>query len=169
MLDLPQAGAARLARSATFALGDVQARHSLRAADEAPRFCTRSPRRRLMKTRATVARRPVPARIALLFMLTACGQYTVPAVHVENARNTIDAARVAGAATSRHGRIYLESAQNELSEAMKSSGKHADLLLLRSQVDADLALALTRQDLLEGQAARAIQQAEGLTASQPAP
>jgi hypothetical protein len=109
-----------------------------------------------MKTRA----------IALLFMLTACGQYTVPAAHVENARNTIDAARAAGAMSSRHGRTYLESAVSELDQAMKSSGKHAHLLVLRSQVDADLALALTRQDILEGQAAHAIQQAEGLTAAQ---
>ena|SRR5271166_2859512 len=93
--------------------------------------------------------------VALLIPLAACGEYTVPAAHVTNARNAIKAASAAGAAQSLQGGAYLATAESELKRAMESTGKGADLLLLRSQVDAELALGLTREEILRGQAEQA--------------
>jgi hypothetical protein len=101
---------------------------------------------------------------ALLVPLAACGEYTVPAAHVTNARNAIQAASAAGAAQSVRARPYLVTAQSELSKAMESTGKGADLLLLRSQVDAEVALGITREEALREQAVQADDRARALSA-----
>jgi hypothetical protein len=110
--------------------------------------------------------------VGVLFVAAAaaaCTVYTVPVEHVMNARSAIQSAEGAGAASSQHGRLYLTTAQSELDQAMRSSGKDADLLLLRSQVDAELALVLARKDALERQAAEAAHRAQTLAASQARP
>lgn len=106
---------------------------------------------------------------ALLIPLAACGEYRVPAAHVTNAKSAIEAASAAGAAQSVQGRPYLVTAQSELKKAMESTGKAADLLLLRSQVDAELALGLTREEILRGQAVQADDRARALSAPPAGP
>ena len=113
-----------------------------------------------------------PAWTALLFPLllpTACVGYAVPAAHVTNARDVIGVAHASGAATSARARPYLLIAESEFQRAMVSTGKEADLLLLRSQVDAELAIAVTREDRLEGQAIDASERARSLSEAPPGP
>jgi hypothetical protein len=105
----------------------------------------------------------------MLLGLAACGEYTVPAAHAASARSAIAQASAAGAGNSDRARLYLLTAQDELSQAMKSRGKPADLLLLRSRVDAELAMALTHEEVLEAQATEATQRARTLSSSQPRP
>ncbi len=100
---------------------------------------------------------------AVLFALAACGGYAVPAAHVTNAKDAILAAATEGAGESPRGRLYFLTAQGEFQNAMQSNGKAADLLLLRSQVDAELALAMAREDFLKSQADQAVDRARSLS------
>jgi hypothetical protein len=109
-----------------------------------------------------------PAWAVLLVMplVGACGYY-VPPAHVGNARAALQVAGAAGAAESARGRAYLLAAEHEFQLAMRSNGKEADLFLLRSQVDAELALALAREDAVRAHAQDAVDRARALSASQP--
>jgi hypothetical protein len=109
-----------------------------------------------------------PAWAVLLLALAACSsRYTVPVAHVTNAKAALTSAGVAGAAESARGRAYLLAAEHEFQLAMGSNGKDADLLLLRSQVDAELALALAREDTIRAHAQDAVDRAHALSTSQP--
>jgi hypothetical protein len=105
--------------------------------------------------------------VALLaFSLPVAGcSYVVPRQHVTSARSAIDDARSAGAAESALGRPYLTMAEGELRQAMAARGKSADMLLLRAQVDAELARALARGAALHAEAEEADRVARWLETS----
>jgi hypothetical protein len=104
------------------------------------------------------------ALLALSLPLAGCS-YFVPRQHVTSARSAIDDARSAGAAESALGRPYLTMAEGELRQAMAARGKTADMLLLRAQVDAELALALARGATLHARAEEADRLARWLESS----
>jgi hypothetical protein len=83
-----------------------------------------------------------------------------------NAKAALQQAGIGGAAESTRGRAYLLAAEHEFQLAMGSNGKEADLFLLRSQVDAELALALAREDSIRAHAQDAVDRARALSASQ---
>ncbi len=107
------------------------------------------------------------ALLALSLPLAGCS-YVVPRQHVTSARSAIEGARSAGAAESDLGRPYLTMAEAELRQAFASRGKTADMLLLRAEVDAELARALARGAAFHAQADEAERVARGLETSSTA-
>lgn len=100
--------------------------------------------------------------------VAACGAtFPVPTQRMADAESAERSARELGANTQPDAELHLRLAQEQIAKAKSSVGKgdnqKADLLLVRAKADAELALALTRE-----QAARVdLQQAT--TAKEGAP
>jgi len=92
----------------------------------------------------------------------ACGGYTVPAQHVTGAQTAIAAARGGGAAADPQANLHLKLAEEQFSSArgMMKSGddKKADLLLLRSQADAQLAQSLAQKQTATAETQKTVDQ-----------
>lgn len=93
-------------------------------------------------------------RTLAMVALAGCGgAMTNPTQRVQGAEEAIAAARGAGASTSPVAELHLRLAEEQYGQARALLAKREDhaafgaaLLLSRAQVDAQLALALTRED-----------------------
>ncbi len=92
----------------------------------------------------------------------ACGGYTVPAQHVTGAQTSIAAARAGGAAADPQANLHLKLAEEQFSSArnlmQKGDNKQADLVLLRSQADAQLAQSLAQKQQATAETQRTYEQ-----------
>jgi hypothetical protein len=92
----------------------------------------------------------------------ACGGYTVPPQHVTGAQTAIAAARGGGADADPQAALHLKLAEEQYSGArnMMSKGddKQADLMLLQSQADAQLAQSLARKTTATAETQQTVQQ-----------
>jgi hypothetical protein len=97
-----------------------------------------------------------------------CGSAPVPAENVTQAKSSISAAEAVGAQSVPKAALHLKMAKDQVSqaEAMISDGENeeAQLVLLRAQSDAELALALAREASLRAEAAAALKKVQELQA-----
>jgi hypothetical protein len=100
--------------------------------------------------------------IASVAACAACGGYTVPAQHVTGAQTAIAAARGGGAAGDPQANLHLRLAEDQYSNARglmrKGDGKEADLMLLRSQADAQLAQSLAQKSTATADTQKTVEQ-----------
>ncbi len=84
-----------------------------------------------------------------LLAAAGCGGASVPAGKLTDTRSAIRAAEEVGAPTHANASIHLRLAKDSLAHAERAlrddEATRASLLLSQAQVDADLALALSRQ------------------------
>jgi hypothetical protein len=92
----------------------------------------------------------------------ACGGYTVPPQHVTGAQTAIAAARGGGADADPQAADHLKLAEDQYSNARglmnKGDEKKADLMLLRSQADAQLAQSLAQKSTASAETQQTVQQ-----------
>jgi hypothetical protein len=92
----------------------------------------------------------------------ACGGYTVPPQHVTGAQTAIAAARGGGADADPQAALHLKLAEEQYSGARnlmnQGDGKQADLMLLRSQADAQLAQSLANKTTATAQTQQTVEQ-----------
>jgi hypothetical protein len=101
----------------------------------------------------------------------ACGGYQVPPQHVTGAQTAIAAARGGGADADPQAALHLKLAEEQYSGArnMMNQGndnKQADLMLLQSQADAQLAQTLAQKTTATAQTQQTVEQIRTLTQSQ---
>ncbi len=100
----------------------------------------------------------------------ACGGYTVPPQHVTGAQTAIAAARGGGADADPQAALHLKLAEEQYSGArnLMQSGdpKQADLMLLRSQADAQLAQSLAQKTSATAETQQTVEQIRTLMQSQ---
>jgi hypothetical protein len=105
----------------------------------------------------------------VLASLAACASYPAPTEHLANSAAAVRGAQEVGASASPQAALHLRLAQEEIAKAKAlmddGNNERADFMALRGKADAELALAITRED-----AARAHQQqsAAKLQAVEPA-
>lgn len=105
--------------------------------------------------------------LTILFGIVIAGCGSSPAVvDKEASTSAISAAEVVGAADIPSASLYLQLAKEELVKAQglaeKGDKEQADSMLLRSQTDGELALALSRSDTDKKEAAKAIERVQQL-------
>ncbi len=109
----------------------------------------------------------------LLLLGAGCGGYKIPASHVNAPPASIAAAERAGADRSTNAAQQLQTARTELDTANRLSQKgdkrRADLMYLRADTDAQIALATAQDDNLSSQARQIQQQIQQLRGSQSEP
>lgn len=96
---------------------------------------------------------------------------TPTGVHAESSSASIRAAEEVGAAHTPQAALHLQLAQEQFSAARKMDDPddrdHADRLLMRSQADAELALALARTETEKTEAQGALARVKTLKDSAP--
>jgi hypothetical protein len=97
--------------------------------------------------------------VLLLATIAGCG--STPAVNKEPSTSAIRAAEEVGASNVPSASLYLQLAKEELENAKnlaaKNNKEQAESMLLRSQADAELAVALSRGDADKTEATLAIE------------
>ena len=106
-----------------------------------------------MNTRIlTVAAASVP-------LMLACASYPMPNEHLTNSYANIRAAQELGATAWPQAALHLKLAEEEQAKARSlandSKNEEADYMTLRANADAELALAIARESMAEGRAAKA--------------
>jgi hypothetical protein len=96
----------------------------------------------------------------------ACGGYQVPAQHITGAQTAIAAARGGGASADPQANLHLKMAEEQFSNARglmnQGDNKQADLMLLRSQADAQLAQSLAAKTAANQQTQMTVEQIRAL-------
>ncbi len=105
--------------------------------------------------------------LTILFGIVIAGCGSSPAVvDKETSTSAISAAEVVGAADIPSASLYLQLAKEELVKAQglaeQGDKEQADSMLLRSQTDGELALALSRSDTDKKEATKAIERVQQL-------
>lgn len=105
--------------------------------------------------------------LTILFGIVIAGCGSSPAVvDKEASTSAISAAEVVGAADIPSASLYLQLAKEELVKAQglaeQGDKEQADSMLLRSQTDGELALALSRSDTDKKEATKAIERVQQL-------
>jgi hypothetical protein len=92
----------------------------------------------------------------VLAPLAACATYPTPADHLANSVASVRGAQEAGALGTPQSALYLRLAQEEVAKAkaLMDDGKNerADYLAARASADAELALALAREETVRARA-----------------
>lgn len=95
---------------------------------------------------------PIRSSLLVFALIAGCGtvKTTPTGVHAESSSASIRAAEEVGAARTPQAALHLQLAKEEFEAARKMDNPedrdHADRLLMRSQADAELALALARTE-----------------------
>jgi hypothetical protein len=105
-----------------------------------------------------------------LFVLAAmymgCGSYPAPQQKMVSAEASIRGAQEVGAARVPQAQLHLKLAQEQVdkAKALMADGdnKRAEMLLLRAQADAELALALAKEDAAKTDAQQSMDQVKAL-------
>ena len=94
--------------------------------------------------------------------LSACGGAAVPQDKLTSAEASVRAAEVGGAADNPQAALHLKYARDQIAEAQKliedDENEAAAALLARAEIDAELALALSRVEEAKAEAAAARQE-----------
>jgi hypothetical protein len=100
----------------------------------------------------TVAAASVP-------LMLGCASYPMPSEHLTSSYASIRAAQEVGATAWPQAALHLKLAQEEQAKAKElasdSKNEEADYMTLRANADAELALAIARESMAEGRAAKA--------------
>lgn len=111
--------------------------------------------------------------IGILALVAGCGttMATPTGVHAESTTASIRAAQEVGASHTPQAALHLQLAQEQFDAARKMDNPddrdHADRLLMRSQADAELALALARTETEKAAAQGALARVKTLKDSAP--
>jgi hypothetical protein len=112
----------------------------------------------------SITRFALPLGIALT---AACGSSEVPAKQMAESQASIRAASEVGAEQHPQAALHLKMARDQIAkaEALSRDGEHdaAKQLLKQAELDAELALTLTREQQAESSAEQAQQQLESLS------
>jgi hypothetical protein len=104
--------------------------------------------------------------LAVVFALTIIGCASSTPVNKEASTSAIRAAEESGAATVPSASLYLQLAKEQLEKAKKLAAEgereQAESMLLRAQVDGELAVALSRGDADKKEAAQAVEKVRQL-------
>ena len=107
--------------------------------------------------------------VLLAVVIAGCG--SSPAINKEASTSSIRAAEEAGASKVPSASLYLQLAKEELENARgleaKGDKEQAKLMLLRAQADAELAVALSREDEDKKEATKAIERVRQLLQDNP--
>jgi hypothetical protein len=103
--------------------------------------------------------------------LTACGGAAIPQEQLTTAQAAVRAAEVGGAPADPRASLHLKKAKDQIETAKAliadDDNERAAMILLRAEVDAELALALAQELGMQAQAAKARQEVEQLRTSIP--
>jgi len=103
---------------------------------------------------------------AITLLATACGGAAVPQDQMTAAQASVRAAEVGGAPNDPQAALLLKKCQDGIAEAKKliEDGKNhrAEMVLLKAQADAELALSLAQELTMKGEAADAKKQLQEL-------
>jgi hypothetical protein len=87
--------------------------------------------------------------ICALALTAGCASFPEPAQHLADAESARRAAQELGAASDPNARLHVQLADEQIRKARvqmkEGNNKAADLLLIRAHADAELALALVRE------------------------
>ncbi len=107
--------------------------------------------------------------IALLALFAGCASYPPPTQRLAETEGVVRAAQEIGAQTDARAALQLRLAQEEMAIAKnalsKGDNKRADFLLGRADADADLAIALTKENVARKLAEAAENQVRALQQS----
>ncbi len=105
----------------------------------------------------------IPLFAASLVTLGCAASYPVPAQSLADAQSAERSASELGAASNPRAQLFLQLAHEEITKAgvaMKDGdNERADSLLLRARADAELAIAMTREQGARTEAQKAMDQA----------
>lgn len=113
--------------------------------------------------------------ISAAALAAGCASFPAPAQHLADAESARRTAQELGAASDPNARLHVQLADEQIRKAREQmregNNKAADLLLIRAHADAELALALTReqsanveleQTMTRADAARSIMGGQGV-------
>ena len=104
--------------------------------------------------------------VSVLFAALTAGCGSSPAVNKEGSTSAIRAAEESGASNVPSASLYLQLAKEELENAKglvaKGENEEAESMLLRSQADGELAVALSRGDADKKEAVQAVERVRQL-------
>lgn len=109
------------------------------------------------------------APIAALFMFACSSGSPKPIAQIASSEGAIRGANEAGAQSVPNAKLYVQMAQENRERALvlveKDKNKQAEGLLMRSEADAELALAIARADRAARDAGKASERVEELKGS----
>ena len=95
-----------------------------------------------------------------------CSEYTIPAQHISASQQSIQRANQTSVTNDSEAAIQLSTAKRELAEArtLQAAGenRHADLMYLRADADARLAMSTARQRGISAEAQQVREQVREL-------
>ncbi|MFO0672489.1 MAG: DUF4398 domain-containing protein [Polyangiaceae bacterium] len=105
--------------------------------------------------------RQLTIALALSLGLVACGSYPSPTERMASSQAALRVAQEVNAASNPQAALHLKLAQEQLEQAKQmmaeNNNRRAEYVLMRAEVDAELAEALAREAQLKAQAAQAVE------------
>jgi hypothetical protein len=102
--------------------------------------------------------------IPLLLALGCAGNYPAPTQQMADVMAANRSANELGAQNNPKAQLHLKFSEEQLKQAKdamaKDDNKVADSLLMRARADAELAIALTREDMAKSEASKAVDQSD---------
>jgi hypothetical protein len=103
--------------------------------------------------------------------IAACGGAQVPTEHVAQSEASIRAAEEVGAKNSPSAALHLQFAKEQVEQAKvlikNNENERAKYVLARAAADAELAVALAREEAMQGEAQKALEQVQSLQGPGP--
>lgn len=101
-------------------------------------------------------------------LATGCATFPPPAQHLADAESARRSAEELGAASDPNARLHVQLADEQIAKARElmkeGNNKAADLMLIRAHADAELALALTREQAADTELQQTIAKADAARA-----
>lgn len=111
-------------------------------------------------------KRALVGLFGLAFSATACGGAAVPQEQLTSAQAAIRAAEVGGAPNDPQAALLVKKCEDGVAEAKKliedGQNHRAEMVLMRAQADAELALALAQEIAMKNEAVGARKQVQEL-------
>jgi hypothetical protein len=99
-------------------------------------------------------------------LLAGCGSYPAPTERAASAEAAIRGAQEVGAGSVPSAALSVKLAQEEVQKAKQlmqdGDNKRAELILMRAQADAELALSQAREQQAKVEAEKAVEQVKGM-------
>ena len=110
--------------------------------------------------------RQFPGFVVCALLAAGCGSYPAPTERVASAEAGIRGAQEVGAGSVPAAALSVKLAQEEVQKAKQlmqdGDNKRAELILMRAQADAELALSQAREQQAKAEAEKAVEQVKSL-------
>jgi hypothetical protein len=104
--------------------------------------------------------------LALSALAVGCGGAVAPTQRVTSSQAAIRGAEEVGAPSNPQAQLHLKLAKEQLAQAQKliedDDNAEAEIVLMRAEADAELAIALAKEAAMQGEAAKARESVERL-------